>query len=81
MRRIIIVGGGASGVLLAVHLLRNRPDGLIVVPLCAGVGHTVEVRYRTTADQWTGMGVSAATLIALAGIHRRRRSGIMGHPS
>ncbi len=31
MRRIIIVGGGASGVLLAVHLLRNRPEGLIVV--------------------------------------------------
>lgn len=31
MRRIIIVGGGASGVLLAVHLLRHRPEGLIVV--------------------------------------------------
>ena len=30
MRRIIIVGGGASGVLLAVHLLRHRPEGLIV---------------------------------------------------
>ena len=30
MRRIAIVGGGASGVLLAVHLLRHRPDGLIV---------------------------------------------------
>lgn len=30
MRRIVIVGGGASGVLLAVHLLRHRPDGLIV---------------------------------------------------
>ena len=31
MRRIIIVGGGASGVLMAVHLLRHRPEGLIVV--------------------------------------------------
>ena len=58
-----------------------RPDGLIVVPLSAGEGHTVEVRYRTPADQWAGMGVSAATLIALAGIRRRRRSGIMNHSS
>ena len=30
LRRIIIMGGGASGVLLAVHLLRHRPGGLIV---------------------------------------------------
>ncbi len=30
LRRIIVVGGGASGVLLAVHLLRHRPEGLIV---------------------------------------------------
>ncbi len=60
----------------------TRPDGLIVVPLPAGTGHTVEVRYRTTTDQWAGMGVSAATLIALAGVRRqRRRSGIMKPPA
>ena len=58
-----------------------RPDGLIVVPLSAGAGHTIEVRYRTTPDQWAGMGVSAATLLTLAGIRRRRRSGIMKHPA
>ncbi|MGI3898921.1 MAG: FAD/NAD(P)-binding protein [Janthinobacterium lividum] len=31
LRKIIIVGGGASGVLLATHLIRHRPEGLIVV--------------------------------------------------
>ena len=47
-------------------------DGLIVVPLPAGASHTVEVRYRTTSSQWAGMGVSAATLLGLAGWRRRR---------
>jgi hypothetical protein len=59
----------------------TRADGLTVVPLAAGSGHTVEVRYRTTTDQWAGMGVSAATLIALAATRRRRRSGIMSQPA
>ena len=59
----------------------TRADGLTVVPLAAGTGHTVEVRYRTTTDQWAGMGVSTATLLALAATRRRRRSGIMRQPA
>ncbi len=59
----------------------TRADGLTVVPLAAGTGHTVEVRYRTTTDQWAGMGVSTATLLALAAARRRRRSGIMRQPA
>ena len=57
----------------------TRPDGLMIVPLPAGAAHVVEVRYRITADQWAGMGVSAVTLLTLAGLRRRRRSGIMEH--
>ena len=59
---------------------QTRADGLTVVPLTGGAGHTVEIRYRTTVDEWAGMGVSAATLLTLAGT-RRRRSGIMRQPA
>ena len=55
MRRVIIVGGGASGVLLAVHLLRHRPEGLIVTivekrpELGAGVAYATPTTCSTSA--------------------------------
>ncbi|MGI4979257.1 MAG: hypothetical protein ACRYHB_02535 [Janthinobacterium lividum] len=56
----------------------TRPDGLIAVPLAAGQAHRVEVVYRTTADQWAGIAVSALTVLGCGLARRRRWSGIMG---
>lgn len=55
-----------------------RPDGLIVVPLPPKALHRVEVVYRTTPDQWLGLGVTGLTLLGCAVAVRRRPSGIMG---
>ncbi|MGI4757341.1 MAG: hypothetical protein ACRYGF_10905 [Janthinobacterium lividum] len=56
---------------------RTRPDGLIAVPLSPGAPHVVEVLYRTTTDQWAGLGVTGMALLACGIAAGRRRSGIM----
>ncbi len=68
------------------HVLRDgreiqpgvRSDGLLYVPLPPGRAHRVEVQYRTTADQWAGLAISALALAAFGLVVRRSRSGIMG---
>ncbi len=70
------------------HVLRDgveidpeiRDDGLMVVPVAAGHRHTVEVRYRTTRDQWAGLAVSGMTWLTVFAAAWRRRFGMMNHP-
>jgi len=52
----------------------RRNDGLMVIPIAAGTNH-LEVRWRETADQWIGIGLSLAALaitLAVAWKERRR---------
>ena len=58
-----------------------RPDGLIVIPLPIGASHNVRVVYRTTWDQWAGLGTTGVVLVACGWIVRRKRSGIMNYPA
>ena len=57
-----------------------RTDGLIVVPLPARAPHQIDVVYRTTWDQWLGLGISSMVLATSLWSARRSRSGIMRPP-
>ncbi|MGA7350412.1 MAG: 6-pyruvoyl-tetrahydropterin synthase-related protein [Acidobacteriaceae bacterium] len=39
----------------------RRGDGLMAIPIAAGTNH-IDVRWRTTGDQWAGIGISLAAL-------------------
>lgn len=57
----------------------HRADGLMVIPLNPGVNQ-IDVRWRLTADQWTGIGIFLAALAITLGLgwKERRRLDVNG---
>ncbi len=57
----------------------HRADGLMLIPLDPGVNR-IEVRWRLTADQWAGIGVSLSALAITLGLgwKERRRLDVNG---
>ena len=51
---------------------RQRDDGLIAVPIAAGLSH-VEIEYARTPDRTAGEAISAISLLGLAWSRKRRR--------
>ncbi len=68
--RVLVNGASVSS---RIH----RDDGLMVIPVSAGTSQ-IDIRWRTTRDEWAGIGISLAALaftLATAVMERRRFDG------